>query len=103
MPAIDPTKAKSTASFPHVGAFYALSLDAAANRLYAGSDDYSAYAFDPAAVKKEPLAKWTKHDNYVVASALFVRGDKKALVTGSYDRNLIWWDIEKGEAIRSVE
>jgi WD40 repeat protein len=103
MPFIDPTKAKSTATFPHAATYYALSFDAAANRLYAGSDDYSVYVLDPAAAKKEPLAKWTKHDNFVSASALVAHGDSKVLITGSYDRNLIWWDIDKGEAARNVE
>jgi WD40 repeat protein len=107
---IDPTKAKSTATFPHGATYYALSFDAAAKRLYAGSDDYSVYVLDPTAAKKEPLAKWTKHDNFVSAhdnfvsaSAFVVNGDKKFLVTGSFDRNLIWWNVDKGEALRSVE
>jgi WD40 repeat protein len=99
---IDPTKAKSTAAFPHAAMLYALSFDPAANRLYAGSEDYSVYVFDPAAAKKEPLAKWTKHDNYVSASAFVARGETKSLVTGSYDRSLIWWDIDKGEPARTV-
>jgi WD40 repeat protein len=102
MPPIDPAKAKSTAAFPHGGAFYALSFDPVANRLYAGSDDYAVYVFDPTAAKKEPLATWKKHDNFVVASAL-VGGEKKSLVTGSYDRSLVWWDVEKGEPTRTVE
>ena len=99
MSAIDPTKAKSLAIFPHGATYYALSLDAAAKRLYAGSDDYSVYVVDPAAAKKEPLAKWTKHDNFVSASAFVVQGAKKFLVTGSFDRHLIWWNVDKGEEL----
>lgn len=100
---MDLTKAKSVATFAHPATFYALSFDADADRLYAGSDDYSVYVLDPTAAKKEPLAKWTKHDNFVVASAFVEHDDEKFLVTGSYDKHLIWWNIEKGEPIRTVE
>jgi WD40 repeat protein len=100
---MDPTKAKAVATFAHPATFYALSYDAAVNRLYAGSDDYGVYVFDPAAAKKEPLAHWTKHDNFVVASAFVAHGDKKFLVTGSYDRQLIWWNVDKGEPFRNLE
>jgi WD40 repeat protein len=97
VPSFDPTKAKRLRAFDHKGTFYALALDAAANRLYAGSDDYGIHVFDPAAEKKEPLASWTKHDNYV--SVLVVA--KPLVVSGSYDRTLIWW--QDGKPIRTVE
>jgi WD40 repeat protein len=102
MAQINPAKAKSRATFPHQGTFLALCLDTAANRLFAGSDDYAVHVFDPTAAKKESVARWTKHDNYVSAMAFVKRQDKPLVISGSYDRNLIWWDAESGKPIRSV-
>jgi WD40 repeat protein len=103
MAQIDPAKVKSRSTFPHKGTFYGLCADTAANRLYAGSDDYAIYVFDPTAAKKEPLARWTKHDNYVSALVFVKRQGKRLVISGSYDRNLIWWDADNGKSIRSVE
>jgi WD40 repeat protein len=100
---IDPTKVKSKAVFKHDGTFYGLAYDPAANRLYAGSDDYLIHVFDPTAAKKEPLAKWKQHDNYVSALAFVNLDSKPIVISGSYDRNLIWWDPAAGKPSRTVE
>jgi WD40 repeat protein len=102
MSAIDPTKAKVKTSFSHPATFYSLALDPAGKRLYAGSEDYGIHVFDLDAPKKEPVAKWQKHDNYVTALVAVARKDKTLVVSGSYDRSLIWWDAAKGEPIRTV-
>jgi WD40 repeat protein len=92
---IDPTKVKRLKAFDHKGAFQSLALDAP--RLYAGSDDYGIHVFDLSADKKESQACWTKHDNYVSA----VVAVKPFVISGSFDRNLIWW--RDGKAERCVE
>ena len=48
MAAIDPAKAKAAVTFNHSSTFFSLAHDPASNRLYAGSDDYGIYVFDPA-------------------------------------------------------
>jgi WD40 repeat protein len=99
---IDPTKAKAKTTFPHAATFYSLCADPTRNRLYAGSDDYAVYAFDLTAEKKEPVSRWTKHDNFVSTLAFIERVDKPLIVSGSYDRKMIWWDVTAGEPIRCI-
>jgi WD40 repeat protein len=103
MPAIDPTKAKVKTTYPHPATFYGLCADPSGKRLYAGSEDYAVHVFDLDAAKKEPFAKWAKHDNYVSALVAVARAGKTLVISGSYDRSLIWWDVAKGEALRLVE
>ena len=81
----DPTKAKRLKAYDHKGAFQSLALDSP--RIYAGGDDYGIHVFDLSADKKEPLARWTKHDNFV--SAVVVANP--FLISGSFDRNIVWW------------
>src|SRR5262245_44135752 len=97
---MDPAKAKIRVTYNHPGTFYALAVDGEAGRIYAGSDDYGIHVIDLAAEKKEPVARWARHENYVSALAC---PDEGLLVSGSYDRRLIWWDTERGEPIRTVE
>jgi WD40 repeat protein len=92
---IDPTKAKRLKACDHKGAFQSLALQAP--QLYAGSDDYGIHVFDLSADRKEPVACWTKHDNYVSA----VVAVKPFVISGSFDRNVIWWRDGKPE--RKVE
>lgn len=99
---LDPAKVKSRAVFPHAGTLYALAADPSDSRLYAGSDDGAVHVFDPAAAKKEPVTRWTKHENYVSALAT-VPGSMTVVVSGSYDRRLIWWNPDSGEPVRTVE
>lgn len=100
MPLLDPAKCKVRMTYAHTGTFYGLALDAAAGRLYAGSDDRAIHVFDLAATaKKEPVARWSRHENYVSSLACL----KGRVISGSYDRRLIWWDATKGEPLRTVE
>jgi WD40 repeat protein len=103
MPAIDPAKAKVKTTYAHPGTLYALCADPSGKRLYAGSEDYGIHVFDLDSAKKESVARWTKHDNYVSALIAVARSGKALVVSGSYDRSLIWWDAAKGEAVRTVE
>src|SRR5262245_6476588 len=100
---LDITKLKVRASHKHAGAFYALCARATDARLFAGSSDYSIYTLDPTSEKLHPLARWQKHDNYVSALAHVVSDQKEFVISGSYDRQLVWWNTESGEPFRCVE
>jgi WD40 repeat protein len=102
-PELDITKLKVRASHKHTGAFYALCARATDGRLFAGSSDYSIYTFDPAAERLDPIARWQKHDNYVSALAHVACDGVEFVVSGSYDRQLVWWNAESGEPIKSAE
>src|SRR5262245_909364 len=120
---MDPAKANSRCVYKHDGTYYAVALDRKQQRLFAGSSDYAIHVFDlpkdtsappepslkkqpqsqsaksqPAktdekapAPKFEPVARWTKHDNYVSALTFVERTG--TLVSGSYDGQLVWWDV----------
>jgi WD40 repeat protein len=103
MPAIDPAKARVKTTFPHPATLYALCADPSGKRLYAGSEDYGVHIFDLDSPKKEPAARWTKHDNYVSALVAVTRSARTLVISASYDRSLVWWDAARGEAIRTVE
>ncbi len=116
---MDPAKTKSRFAYKHDGTYYAAALDRKQRRLYAGSSDYTIHVFDlpkanvssketskkdepekkdqkAATAKFEPVARWTKHDNYVSALTFVERTG--TLVSGGYDGRLIWWDV--GHAAR---
>jgi WD40 repeat protein len=103
MAQLDATKVKSRTSFNHPATFYSLCADLAAGRLYAGSEDYAIHVYDPAFPKKEAIARWAKHDNYVSALVFVHRPTRPWVVSGSYDRHLIWWDPAGGQPVRIVE
>ena len=71
-----------------------------ARRLIFGGSDFSVYDVDFAQEKPEPKALG-KHESYVTGVAV-VSGGKKA-VSGGYDGELIWWDLEAGPKIRTVD
>src|SRR5258707_13455220 len=96
---LDPTKVKSVSSFKHGGAFLALCQEPDSGRLFAGSDDSGIHVFDAGAKKPDAVAKWMKHDGYVSALVAL----KSVVISGGYDRQLIWWDSTKGTPIRSIE
>ena len=95
---LDPSKAKVSFSFKTPGVFLALCQDAR-GRLLAAGDDNAIHVFDLAARKSDPVARWTKHNGYVSALVTI----KDAVVSGNYDRHLVWWDPAKGQPIRAVE
>jgi WD40 repeat protein len=99
--ALDPAKIKVTTSYKYEGTFYALGVAAVGGRVYAGGDDHAVHVFDPA--KKEPLARWGKHTNYVSALVCVNRPSKQLVISGSYDRVLIWWDAASGQSVRSAQ
>ena len=67
-------------------------------RVLFGSSDFQLYDVDFAAEKPEPQPH-AGHSSYITGVALA----GKYVVTGSYDRRLIWWDAESLEKIRETE
>jgi WD40 repeat protein len=103
---MDPSKTTVKATYKRSGKFLALAADLARRRLYAGGTDYGIHSYDLASEKnekKEPVASLIRHENYVSALALLEREPTPLLVSGSYDRRLLWWNAESGETLREVE
>ena len=100
---LDPTKTASKAVYKRPGKLLSLCADLPRKRLYAGSTDYGIHVFDLQAEKKEPVAAFTKHENYVSALAFIDREPAAWLISGSYDRRLLWWDVESAAILREVE
>lgn len=101
--AFDPAKVKVSATFKHPGSLESLCQEADTGRLLAGADDFGIHVYDPASKKTEAVATWTKHSSYVSALVALKQGGKSIVVSGSYDRQLIWWDAATGQVIRTVE
>lgn len=68
-------------------------------RLFCGGADFAVYAIEPAAEKPEaaPLSE-TRHESYVSGMVCTA----EALISGSYDGSLIWWDTAAGSVIRRI-
>ena len=99
---IDPTKLKARLTYNAPCTFFGMAYDPTSNRVYAGGDDNLVYVFDLTAMKFEPLAKWTKHDNYISCMVAIQRAGQKVVVSGSYDKTLVWWNPDKGEVVRTI-
>jgi len=101
--AIDPGKAKARTTFNHPGAVLGLAYDPAGNRLFAGGDDLKIQIYELSGDKKDPAAAWEGHDNYVSNVVCLNRAGKLLVVSGGYDRRLIWWDTASGKPARTSE
>lgn len=95
----NPQAAKLQASCTHPGTLYAICHDAAAARLYGAGSDAAIYSVDLQAEKPEAKKQWTHHDNYI--SSLVQCGG--TLISGGYDRQLVWTNTDSGERVRAVE
>ena len=82
------------------GIAFTVSRHAETGKLYYGSSDFSVYEFDPSAESPEPIAlTGNKHESYVTTVALI----GNALISGSYDGRLIWWDTSERTSVRTQE
>ena len=66
--------------------------------VFFGGSDFKVHAVDLAKDKPEPK-ELGGHDSYVTGLALA----GPFLVSGGYDGRLIWWDVESGSRVRSVD
>ena len=69
-------------------------------RLVFGGSDFQVYDVDFAAEKPEAKALGG-HESYVTGVAVAAGG--KRAVSGGYDGKLIWWDLEGGSKVRTVD
>jgi WD40 repeat protein len=78
---------------------FSLARQPNSDRLLVGSSDFKLYSFDLAAEKNEPVSGTLAHDSYVTGVA---RTDC-CIVTGGFDRRLVWWPVDASEPLRCVE
>lgn len=69
-------------------------------RLIFGGSDFQVHDVDFAAEKPEPKALGS-HESYVTGVAVAAGG--KLAVSGGYDGKLVWWNLESGSKVRSVD
>lgn len=69
------------------------------DRLMVGSSDFKLYSFDLSNEKNEPTTEALAHDSYVTG----VARTESCIVTGGFDRRLVWWPIEGTQPLRTVE
>lgn len=103
---MDASQIKSRRKFDHDGTFYCLATDCCEARLFAGSSDYGIHVFDlsdDSEANNKPIARWQKHDNYVSALGFVETAGGGQVVSGSFDRQLIWWNADRGEPVRQIE
>lgn len=96
--AADPNKLKVKKELGRKGINFGLARRPQTSQLFVGNSDAKVYQLDPLAEKVEPK-ELTGHTSYVTSVVLA----GKILVTGGYDKRLIWWDAESGEQIRSID
>lgn len=69
-------------------------------RVFCGGADFGLHHFDPAAEKPETKTlSESRHSSYV--TGLVNSGG--TLISGGYDKSLIWWNAESGQQIRRIE
>lgn len=94
----DPAKLKIVKEHGCKEVLFSVARRPGTKELAVGASDGSVQLIDLAAEKIEPR-RWEKHSSYV--SGVAWAGE--TLVSGSWDCSLVWWDREKGEAIRTIE
>ena len=95
----DPKAVKLLTSCQTSAALYALCLDEVHQRLYGAGTDGALYAVDLAAEKPVAVKQATPHENYV--STLALHGEQ--LITGGYDRRIVWTDRLTSQHVRTIE
>ena len=94
----DPLKLKTVKRIKRNGTLYCMTRVPKSGRVFFGSSDFAVYSADLDAEKVEPK-KLYDHRSYVMGIAK--SGD--TLLTGGWDRDLIWWDLKAGKRIRKTE
>lgn len=98
MPCPDPTTLKLLKEHKRDDMLFCVARRPGSARLYAGSSDSNVYLLDPLAEQLQ-LEVLSGHTSYVTGVA--VAGC--CVVSGAYDGQLIWWDLETHQQIRAVE
>src|SRR4051812_31970332 len=98
MATADPSKLKVAKQVSRPDILFCMARDAESGRIYFGSSDFKVYSID-LSVEKPEAQQIAEHQSYVTSLALA----GKTVITGSYDRQLIWTDTETNKQIRQVE
>jgi WD40 repeat protein len=96
--AANPDGLKKVKDYPRPDIVLSLARVPGTQRLVFGSSGFAVSEMDLSAAKPE-AKDLGKHESYV--NGVAVAG--KVAVSGAYDCRLIWWDLESGKRIRSVE
>lgn len=96
---IDPNSLKQKRDFGTSGVNLCLARVPNTSTLFVGNSDFNVYEVDAAAEKPELVALAADgHASYVTGAALA----GSTLVTGGYDKQLIWWNIDDRSTVRKV-
>ncbi len=94
---LDPTDLRRLAEWRSQDILFCIARAPGDPRLLVGSSDFGVDALDPTADKPQRQRfAGTGHHSYV--TGLAIAGGQ--LISGSYDRQLIWWDLETGQQRR---
>ncbi len=97
---MNPSDLNRTAEWKSRDILFCIAASDDFNRLWFGSSDAGVYELDVSAEKPERRKfAGEGHTSYVTGMARV----GQTLVTGSYDKRLIWWDTDSRQQIRSVD
>jgi WD40 repeat protein len=98
MASANPDRLKQSKLHSARGVVFCLARSHGSSTVYLGDSEFKVSAADPTGAKWEPK-EIGKHTSYVTGVALA----GKQLVSGAYDGQLIWWDVEKSSQVRAVD
>jgi WD40 repeat protein len=96
--AFDPKAVKLLAAHGAPGALFALCLDEENRTVYGAGTDGAVHFVELGPDRPAAVKWWTVHDNYVSTLALH----DGQLISGGFDRNIVWSDLTTGKRVRSV-
>ncbi len=98
MATANPDRLKSVKQHNTRQIFFSAARVPSSHRLFVGASDFAVHEVDLAAAKLE-LKAIGKHESYVTGVVLA----GKTVISGGYDGKLTWWDVERKQAIRTIE
>lgn len=97
---MQPSNLHELAKWPCQDIVFCAAASDDSRRLWIGSSDAGVYQMDVAEEKPQRMKlSGEGHSSYVTC----LTRCGSTLVTGSYDRKLIWWDTETGQQIRQIK
>jgi WD40 repeat protein len=98
MATANPDKLKLIKTHGTRGVVFSAARKPGTTTLYMGDSEFKVTEADPSAAKWEPK-EIGKHSSYVTTVVL----TGKTLISGGYDGQVIWWDVEKASQVRAIE
>ncbi len=93
----DPGKCKKIREIGRKQILFGLAVQPETSHVFAAGSDFLVHDIDVAEDKPEDRS-FSGHESYAT-SCVWQQGQ---LISAGYDGRLIWWDVAKGEAVRSV-